>query len=124
MVDTHNNDTPKTWGAYVKQQRERLGMSQRQLASKVGIHHSGIARLESDQVTDHPRPEYLQGIADALGVDVSNILRYLGVTPRPELPSVRTYFRRKLGVNADEAEILASLVADYQLKLKRQDHNN
>jgi transcriptional regulator with XRE-family HTH domain len=116
MDETHTtkNAQPENLGDYIRQQREVLGISQRQLATRAKIHHSKIARLENGYTGGRPNPEHLQRIANALGVDVTKLLRYLGVTPRPELPSVRTYFRRKLGVNADQADVLAGLVADYQ----------
>lgn len=118
MVDSNNNaGQPATLGGYLRQERERLGLSQRAVATLAGIHHSKLARLESGEITG-PLPQHLQDIADALGVDVSKLLKYLGVTPKPELPSVRVYFRRKLGVDADEAEVLANLVAEYQQKQK------
>ncbi len=121
MIDKHNSGDsihPTSLGAYVAQQRQRLGLSQRQLAAQVGMHHSRLARLESGEVGDRVSHENIQGLADALGVDVSKLLKYLGVTPKPELPSVRVYFRRKLGVDADEAEVLEKLVAEHQKKTK------
>lgn len=118
MVDTNNKQQPDSLGDYVRQGRLRLGLSQRQLATQVGMHHSRVARLENGETGDRLSPEYVQGLADALGVDVSRLLKYLGVTPKPELPSVRTYFRRKLGVDANEAEVLAKLIADYQQQHK------
>ena len=104
---------PGTLGAYIREQRERIGISQRQLASIVGVHHSNIARLENGEVGDRPKPEYLQSLANALGVDVSKLLAYLGVTPKLELPSVRTYFRRKLGVLRQAmGPVIAAALAD------------
>jgi transcriptional regulator with XRE-family HTH domain len=111
---------PDNLGNYIRRHREALGISQRQLAAKAKIHHSKVGRLENGQTDERPNPEHLQRIADALGVDVSKLLKYLGVTPRPELPSVRTYFRRKLGVDADQADVLAGLVADYQRNHQQQ----
>jgi transcriptional regulator with XRE-family HTH domain len=115
MVETNiRNKQPESLGGYIRRQRESLCVSQRQLATQAKIHHSKIARLESGAIGGPLNPEHLQRIADALGVDVSKLLKYVGVTPKPELPSVRVYFRRKLGVDAVEAEVLANLVADYQ----------
>jgi len=105
---------PATLGEYIRQQRERTGLSQRQLAARVGMHHSRLARLESGESSGRPAPEYLQGMADVFGIDVSKLLKFQGVVPKPELPSIRSYFRRKLGVDASEADILANLIADYQ----------
>jgi transcriptional regulator with XRE-family HTH domain len=78
------------------------------------MHHSRLARLESGEIGDRLTPEFLQGIADVLDLDVSKLLKFVGVTPRPELPSVHVYFRRKFGIDADEADVLAELVNEYQ----------
>jgi transcriptional regulator with XRE-family HTH domain len=101
-------------GAYVQQQRLRLGLSQRQLAAQSGVSYSVISRLEGGQKTDMRVDEQFQGLADALKVDVSRLLKFKGVRPQAELPPIRAYFRRKLGVDANEAEVLAQLVAEYQ----------
>jgi transcriptional regulator with XRE-family HTH domain len=115
MTNKQNESSqPDTLGSFINRERTRLGLSQRQLAAEAKVHHSKIARLESGETNGTLQPAHLQQIANALGVDVTRLLKYRGVTPRPELPSVRTYFRRKLGVNADEAEILANLVAEHQ----------
>lgn len=121
MVDNNTDaERPTGLGGYVRRERQRAGLSQRQLASQVGMHHSRLARLENGEIGDRLTPEFLQGIADVLHVDVSKLLKFVGVIPRPELPSVRVYFRRKLGVDADEAEVLANLIADYQQKHQNQ----
>ena len=38
---------PATLGEYLRAAREQAGLSQRQLASRVGIHNSYLARLEN-----------------------------------------------------------------------------
>jgi transcriptional regulator with XRE-family HTH domain len=107
---------PHSLGEYLRQQRERAGLSQRRLAGMTAIHHSYLARLENGELLN-PQAEYLQRIANVLGVDVADFFAFLGV--RPEVPEMRAYFRRKLGVNADEADVLAQLIEDYQAKQKK-----
>lgn len=109
----NTDDEPRTLGEYVRQAREAAGHSQRQLAKLAGVQHTYLARIENGTLAS-PQPEYLQRIADALGIDVTSLFVFLGV--RPKLPEMRSYFRRKLGVNADEAEVLAQLIEDYQTK--------
>jgi transcriptional regulator with XRE-family HTH domain len=115
MEHTNNlSGQPATLGSYVQQRRLFLGLSQRQLARMIGLHHSSLSRLESGEIGDGISREFIQGLAKALRVDVSELYEFVGVTDGSELPSVRTYFRRKLGVDAAEADVLANLVADYQ----------
>lgn len=107
-------------GTHLRILRDQAGYSIRELARKVGVHNSYLSRLESGE-TAHPSPELLQRLADALGADSTELLTYLGV--RPELPEPRAYFRRKLGVDADEAEILARLIENHQAKKRRGGHH-
>ena len=44
-------------------------------------------------------------------------LSYLGV--KPITPEPRIYFRRAYGASADEAEILAQLIEEYQARKKK-----
>jgi transcriptional regulator with XRE-family HTH domain len=103
-----------TLGTFIAAKRVRMGLSQRQLAAQAGIHHSLIARMERGEIVAGRSPEHMQAIADALEVDVSELLRLVGI--KPSLPEPRVYFRRKYGVNAKEADILAGLIEDYQAK--------
>ena len=103
-----------TLGSFIAAKRERLGLSQRQLAAQAHVHHSLIARLERGEIVAGRSPEHMQAIADALDVDVSELLRLVGI--KPTLPEPRVYFRRKYGVNAREADILAGLIEDYRAK--------
>jgi transcriptional regulator with XRE-family HTH domain len=99
-------------GGFIAERRMAAGLSQRQLAARTGgLHHSLLARIESGEV-ERPSVEHLQRIADALELDVSDLLAYLGA--KPHLPEPRAYFRRKLGMNAHEADVLAQLVEDFQ----------
>jgi transcriptional regulator with XRE-family HTH domain len=77
------------------------------------VDHANVARLEHEERTN-PKPETVVRLATALDVEPSEWLELIGVDPDRALPPPRTYFRRKLGVNADEAEVLARLVEDYQ----------
>jgi transcriptional regulator with XRE-family HTH domain len=72
---------PTALGAYIRTVREEAGLSQRQLAGLAGFHHSMLARLESGEVAEQPKPENLQRLADALGIDSGDLLAFLGVKP-------------------------------------------
>lgn len=104
--------------SYLRAARERTGLSQRKVAQKAGIDNSYLARLESGEVATRPDPEYLQRICDALGIDSADVMSFIGV--KPSLPEPRAYFRRKLGVSADDAEILARLVEEYRTRQTKE----
>ncbi|HWL37516.1 MAG TPA: helix-turn-helix transcriptional regulator [Frankiaceae bacterium] len=103
----------ETFGEALFNARKAAGLSIRQLATKARVDHANVARLESGERTN-PTPETVVKLATALGVEPSEWLELIGVDPDRALPPPRTYFRRKLGVNADEADVLARLIEDYQ----------
>jgi transcriptional regulator with XRE-family HTH domain len=100
-------------GMYLRRQREQAGLNVRQLAERADVDHAYVVRLENSKQVK-PSADILQRLAEALQVDFSELLPFIGVKPVSLLPSVRTYFRRKLGVNADEAEVLARLIEKYR----------
>jgi transcriptional regulator with XRE-family HTH domain len=85
-------------GGYLREERERAGLSQRQLASRVGIHNSYLARLESGE-TAHPSPDVVQRIADVLEIDPTDLYAYIGVVPPSGLPEFAPYLRAKYHMN-------------------------
>jgi transcriptional regulator with XRE-family HTH domain len=105
-----SNHQPATLGGFVAARREAAGMSQRQLAARAGLHHSVVGRIESGAIAQPTLPA-LQAVADALSLDVSELLSFQGV--EPALPEPRAYFRRKFGMNATQADVLARLVEGF-----------
>jgi transcriptional regulator with XRE-family HTH domain len=69
-------------------------MSQRQLAARIGIHHSYLARLESGD-NDHPAADVLQRIADVLEISSADLFAFIGVKPPEGLPELAPYLRAK-----------------------------
>jgi transcriptional regulator with XRE-family HTH domain len=61
-----------TTGLLIKTAREKAGMSQAQLASKMGVTNHCISSWERGK--RNPKYETLSRIADALGVDVNCLL--------------------------------------------------
>jgi transcriptional regulator with XRE-family HTH domain len=107
----------RTLGAYLRTARLKAGLSTHQLAARAHINQSYLVKLETDQ-NDHPSAETLQRLADTLSLDAAKLLQFIGVKPASVLPSPRVYFRRKLGVNAQQAAVLARLVEDYRQQRK------
>jgi transcriptional regulator with XRE-family HTH domain len=87
-------DGPSTLGEYLRTERERAGLSQRQLASRVGIHNSYLARLENGE-TANPAADVLQRIADVLEISSTDLLAFIGVKPPEGLPELAPYLRAK-----------------------------
>lgn len=95
-------ETPATLGEYLRAAREQAGISQRQLANRVGIHHSYLARLESGE-NDGPAAEVLQTIADVLEISSADLMAFIGVKPPEGLPEFAPYLRAKY--HLDDAAI-------------------
>lgn len=112
-------DETSTLAEYLRLAREQVGMSQRQLASRVGIHNSYLARLESGE-TANPAAELLQRIADVLEISSTDLLAFIGVKPAEGLPDLAPYLRAKY--HLDEAALRE--VAEHVRRLAQDQEEN
>jgi transcriptional regulator with XRE-family HTH domain len=94
-------DTPATLAEYLRAAREQAGLSQRQLASRVGIHHSYVAQLESGDWTS-PSADVLQRIADVLEIASIDLFAFIGIRPTEGLPELAPYLRAKYHLDDDQ----------------------
>jgi transcriptional regulator with XRE-family HTH domain len=108
-----NHSQSKPLGEHIRMLREEADLSVRQLARRVGVHHSYIAYLENGE-RDNPSNELLERMAETFGIDANELLAHV-IKPSSTLPPLRDYFMRKLGVSGDEAETLKNVV-EYQLR--------
>ena len=99
-------DGPSTLGEYLRVERERASMSQRQLASRVGIHNSYLARLENGE-TANPAADLLQRIADVLEISSADLLAFIGVKPPEGLPDLAPYLRAKYRLDEESIREMA-----------------
>lgn len=93
-------------GEYIRAQRETLGISQRRLAARVGIHHSYLARMEAGGYAQ-PAPAVLHRIAEALDLDPEDLFALAGHVIPHELPSFAPYLRAKYDIPDQAARELA-----------------
>jgi transcriptional regulator with XRE-family HTH domain len=98
-----------TLAEYLRTAREQAGISQRQLAGRVGIHHSYLARLESGE-TANPAAELLQKIADTLEISSADLFAFIGVKPQQGLPDLAPYLRAKYKLDESAIRELAEHV--------------
>jgi len=98
---------PSALGEFLRTERERVGISKRQLAEAIGVDHAYIIKLENGE-RKNPSGEVLQGIADALKIDVAELLAFVGV--RPSYPEPTVYFRKVYGMTDQEAREAAKLL--------------
>jgi|SRR5215471_3641019 len=98
--------THSSLAEYLRAERERAGLSLRQLAKLAGLHYSYLARLESGE-NDHPSPEVVQHIADVLELDPTDLYAYIGVVPPRGLPDFAPYLRAKYHMDDEEIREMA-----------------
>lgn len=113
-------------GEYIRAQRETLGISQRQLADRTGLHHSTLARLEAGDYAQ-PAPANLHRIAEALDLDPADLFALAGHTVPSELPSFTPYLRAKYAIPDRAARELADyfryMTERYDIRERAEPHN-
>jgi transcriptional regulator with XRE-family HTH domain len=89
-------------GEVVRNARSDLGISIRQLARAVGVHHSSIARLEAG---DHqePKPPLLQRLSRVLEIDERDLFALAGPEAYEALPAFTPYLRAKYDISDQSA---------------------
>lgn len=81
----------------LKRERERAGFTVRDLAKAAGLVPSTVSRLESGLIGS-PKPDQLQRLAGALGIDVEELYAAAGYMAPSGLPALRPYLRAKYGM--------------------------
>jgi len=97
---------PVTLGQFLRYERQRLGLSLRQLSSQVGVHASYLGRIETGDYKQ-PTAEVLQKIAAVLGVSYADLFAVTGYRIPEELPSFVPYLRSRYNVSEEDARRLA-----------------
>lgn len=87
-------DQSKNVGAFIRSRREALGYSTRELARRSGVEQSVLVRLENG-TTQFPRTERLAALAQALEVNLADVLAAGDYLAAGELPTPRPYLRTK-----------------------------
>ena len=64
----------KEIGIKISEYRKKKGLNQEELANKVGISYSYLTQIEAPNVAKKMSLEVLYDIADALDIDVKNLL--------------------------------------------------
>lgn len=90
MTDSHISSLAKL----LKEERERAGLSAREVAKRSGLNVSNVLRLEQGIYTN-PRPETLKVIADVLGLDLADVYAAAGYVQPDGLPTFAPYLRSK-----------------------------
>ncbi len=89
------------FGDFVKLRREELGLDQVDLARRLGVNQQTVSKWEQAKAV--PRPQRIRKLAEALRVDVSDLMRYARYLPEGEPPDAQADepFHRLLGQVSD-----------------------
>lgn len=101
----------KKLGNLISRTRLEQGLSTRDLAVKVGVHHSWIGYLEQGRYVS-PAADRLAVVAQTLGIAPDQIARINLHVLSAGLPAPRSYFRAKYGLSAQEAQQVERYIED------------
>lgn len=85
-------DKIKRLGDMLAKARSTKGLSARELAETIGIHHTTITMLEQGKI-DQPRADKLTKLARQLELDPTDLLTLAGYNPSDKLPTFGVYLR-------------------------------
>lgn len=80
-----------TLGEFIKSRRSEIKMSRNQLATKAGISHTEVHRIETGE-RKQPSLKVLCSIADALNMPQEELLKYAGYAPSDDMSAVERVF--------------------------------
>lgn len=104
------------FGKFLRQQREGLELSIREVASRCGVDHSTIRRLEEGEYAA-PAPDKLARLSEVLGLKLADVYAMAGYAVPKELPNPGPYLRTKF--RNMPANDLNALQRDVAAVLKR-----
>jgi transcriptional regulator with XRE-family HTH domain len=110
----------KRIGRMIATARRNKSWSLRRLSTESGISPPWLLKLERGEYTT-PAPERLIRVADALHVDPERIERIVKGQISENLPGVRTYFRAKFDLSAEEIDEIERTVTEIQRNHERRD---
>lgn len=88
------NEPQITLGSFIRERRERLGVSLNELARRAKLDPAALSRLERGHI-EAPAPHRLQAIARELGIDYEDLATLAGYVPTTKLPTLPVYLRQK-----------------------------
>ena len=96
-------------GEAIAREREKKGLSQRQLANAVGISNAELSKIESGE-REIPNPKILKKISKHINLNYNDMLSMIGLgTQLTTLnPFIRNYYENLKGKDVDTAWLMAT----------------
>lgn len=89
-----NKQQATSLGSMLRQRRQSLGLSVRQVEAATDMHNTTISRIETGSF-NAPQPDKLARIAQVLGLSVGEVFSQAGYLVADDLPDYGTYLRTK-----------------------------
>lgn len=86
----------------VREARKAKGLSTREVAAEIGVVRSNVVRLEAGAIA-RPGPDFLEGLARVLDLNLADLYALAGYTRPSELPAFTPYLRSKFAGLPEEA---------------------
>jgi transcriptional regulator with XRE-family HTH domain len=80
QVPANDREFRSSIGSRVRDARKKIGLTQKEFATRAGLHHNAISAIESGS-SKHPKHQTLARIADALSVSVEELEGTAPATP-------------------------------------------
>lgn len=106
-------------GELLKNARLKRGHALREVGAAIDVNYSWLRELEAGHYTE-PAPDRLARLAEFLGIDPMRIDRVSKNHLADSLPEVRTYFRSKEKLNAEQLDEVEATLARLRAKYDRQ----
>jgi transcriptional regulator with XRE-family HTH domain len=90
----HHDDEALTLGSLLRLEREARGLSQQQMAEKLGSCRAHLSKLERDQIM-HPSPRLLLRVSKRLHIPIEDLYALTGILVSADLPDLGPYLRAK-----------------------------
>ncbi len=114
-----------TLGSVISRKRQELDLTQRELAKKIGISNSTIARIEKDEGNIRPDTATLQAIAQALHLDYNYLLALSNqVDDEPEIRIIQRAAKKMSSEDKERMLQMLSLMFTEQFKNAGTDEDN
>lgn len=103
----------ETFGSYIREARERIGLGLRSVAEQAGLSKSVVHMWETD-VIHTPDMAKLQRLAIVLELDPIHLAELAGYDPKATLPPMQPYLRSKYPELPDAAmQEIAAITKKY-----------
>lgn len=114
---------PAALGNFVRAQRERLGLSQRDLATRIGVTNGYISRIEKGDYQNVSQ-RILRQLADSLNVEPEDLYAVAGYPLPLNLPGFSAYLRAKYEMSDDAARELTAYFDTFAAEHQIQERPN